>query len=215
VYPAYNLVPLPFGRIPGCNALGAGWYLEAGKQTSGVAGMQAVLVMFRADGERRSFSVTRDMTVVGRREDCDLRIPLGDISRKHCRFVRDGDMLRIEDLGSSNGTYHNGQRIDKEAVLQAGDSVQVGPVVFVVQIDGYPAEEELRPVTTEAATTPAYSGQGDDAPEPMTISDIEPLPEGEILPGAESLPEAELLPEADVIDELEPLPLPEDESHLG
>ncbi len=37
--------------------------------------MQVVLVMFRSDGERRSFSVVRDMTVIGRREDCDLRIP--------------------------------------------------------------------------------------------------------------------------------------------
>src|SRR5204862_2121380 len=36
--------------------------------------MQAVLVMFRSDGERRSFSMARDMTVIGRREDCDLRI---------------------------------------------------------------------------------------------------------------------------------------------
>ena len=53
--------------------------------------MQAVLVMIRSDGERRSFSIARDMTVVGRREDCDLRIPLGEISRKHCRLVRDGD----------------------------------------------------------------------------------------------------------------------------
>src|SRR5262245_42368052 len=75
--------------------------------------MQAVLVMFRSDGERRSFSIARDMTVIGRREDCDLRIPLGDVSRKHCRLVRDGDMLKVEDLGSSNGTYLNGRRVQE------------------------------------------------------------------------------------------------------
>src|SRR5580658_7331414 len=94
--------------------------------------MQVVLVMFRADGERRSFSIARDMTVIGRREDCDLRIPLGEVSRKHCRLVRDGDSLHVEDLGSSNGTYHNGARV-QESVLNAGDSIQVGPVVFVLQ----------------------------------------------------------------------------------
>ena len=66
--------------------------------------MQVVLVMFRNDGERRSFSVVRDITVLGRREDCDLRIPLGDISRKHCRIIRSQDSVRVEDLGSSNGT---------------------------------------------------------------------------------------------------------------
>ena len=67
--------------------------------------MQAVLVMFRNDGERRSFSLSREMMVIGRRQDCDLMIPLGEISRKHCRIIRDGDSLRLEDLGSSNGTY--------------------------------------------------------------------------------------------------------------
>src|SRR5918998_1271703 len=103
-------------------------------------GMQAVLVMFRSDGERRSFSVTRDITVVGRREDCDLRIPLGEVSRKHCRMVRDGDTLRLEDLGSSNGTFLNGTRVEREAVLNAGDSIQVGPVVFVLQVEGVPAD---------------------------------------------------------------------------
>ena len=112
--------------------------------------MQAVLVMFRSDGERRSFSIARDMTVIGRREDCDLRIPLGEVSRKHCRLVRDGDTLKLEDLGSSNGTFLNGQRV-QEALLSPGDTIQVGPVAFALQIDGEPPEEDLRPVTTAAS----------------------------------------------------------------
>jgi predicted component of type VI protein secretion system len=111
--------------------------------------MQVVLVMFRADGERRSFSIVRDMTVVGRREDCDLRIPLGEVSRKHCRLIKDGDTMRLEDLGSSNGTFHNGERV-REATLAAGDTVQIGPVTFMVQIDGVPADEEMQPSTGEA-----------------------------------------------------------------
>src|SRR5688500_7285676 len=120
--------------------------------------MQAVLVMFRPDGERRSFSITRDMTVIGRREDCDLRIPLGDVSRKHCRLVRDGDILKIEDLGSSNGTYLNAQRV-QEALLSPADSIQVGPVVLALQLDGEPADDELAPVTPP---TEATGSAGDD-----------------------------------------------------
>ena len=108
--------------------------------------MQAVLVMFRSDGERRSFSIQRDMTVIGRREDCDLRIPLGEVSRKHCRLVRDGDILKVEDLGSSNGTFLNAHRV-QEALLSPGDSIQVGPVVFVLQVDGTPGDDELSPVS--------------------------------------------------------------------
>jgi pSer/pThr/pTyr-binding forkhead associated (FHA) protein len=106
--------------------------------------MQVVLVMFTGDGERRSFSVARDITVVGRREDCDLRIPVGDVSRKHCRLVKEGDTIRLEDLGSSNGSYVNGHRV-QEAVLKPGDWIQIGPVQFVIQIDGEPSDEELVP----------------------------------------------------------------------
>jgi pSer/pThr/pTyr-binding forkhead associated (FHA) protein len=129
--------------------------------------MQVVLVMFRADGQRRSFSVARDMTVIGRREDCDLRIPLSDVSRKHCRLIKDGDTLRVEDLGSSNGTFHNGQRV-QTAEIGAGDTLQIGPVVFVAQIDGQPADEDLQPVIAATAAGPA-----DD----VAVEGLEEIPE--------------------------------------
>ena len=80
--------------------------------------MQVVLVMFRAEGERRSFSVTREVTVIGRREDCDLRIPVSEVSRKHCRIVMEEGAVRAEDLGSSNGTFHNGKRISGSVTLE-------------------------------------------------------------------------------------------------
>ena len=145
--------------------------------------MQAVLVMFRSDGERRSFSIARDITVIGRREDCDLRIPLGDISRKHCRLIRDGETLRVEDLGSSNGTFHNGQRV-QEATLAAGDSVQVGPVVFVLQIDGIPGDDELQPVIAAPATE---DGEVAEIQEGAAPEGEEPYPaeaEGPVGPGS-------------------------------
>jgi predicted component of type VI protein secretion system len=116
--------------------------------------MQVVLVMFRGEGERRSFSIARDTTVVGRREDCDFRIPLGEISRKHCRLMKGDDGLHVEDMGSSNGTFHNGQRI-QQATLQPGDTLQVGSVTFVVQIDGVPTEDEMHPVTAGDRRTAA------------------------------------------------------------
>jgi len=119
--------------------------------------MGVVMVMFRADGQRRSFSVTRDMSVIGRREDCDLRIPLSDVSRKHCRLILNGETIKVEDLGSSNGTYINGERI-QQAELSAGDTLQVGPVVFVVQMDGFPADDDLQPVTAASAAAKTAHG---------------------------------------------------------
>ena len=144
--------------------------------------MQAVLVMFRNDGERRSFSISREMTVIGRRQDCDLMIPLGEISRKHCRIIRDDDTLRIEDLGSSNGTFHNGRRI-QEAVLSAGDTIQVGPVAFVIQIDGVPDDDEIKPqlaATAAGAGLGAMSDDDEDTLEALPDDELEPTPGHEL-----------------------------------
>ncbi len=135
--------------------------------------MQVVLVMFRADGERRSFSLPREMTVIGRREDCDLRIPLGDVSRKHCRLVQEGGTLRLEDLGSSNGTYHNGQRV-QEAIISPGDTIQIGPVVFVAQIDGMPPDDALQPLTMQAAAALDASTAGNEGLEAGELQEVEP-----------------------------------------
>jgi pSer/pThr/pTyr-binding forkhead associated (FHA) protein len=164
--------------------------------------MQAVLVMFRNDGERRSFSISREMTVIGRRQDCDLMIPLGEISRKHCRIIRDGDSLRLEDLGSSNGTFLNGRRV-QESALEAGDTIQVGPVAFVIQIDGVPAEDEMQPHTGKAG---AAAGADDDELETLS-DDLEPTPAHELDDDADELkPAANLggddLEAAELDDEL-------------
>ncbi len=119
--------------------------------------MHVVLIMFRNGGERRSFSVVRSTTTIGRREDCDLRIPVGDVSRKHCRLLLGPDNLRIQDLGSSNGTYVNGQPV-QESFLNPGDSVSVGPVNFVVQIDGVPDEADLAPPAAHSAAGETGAG---------------------------------------------------------
>jgi pSer/pThr/pTyr-binding forkhead associated (FHA) protein len=133
--------------------------------------MQVVLVMFRGEGERRSFSIVRDVTVIGRREDCDFRIPLSEISRKHARLIKDGDTLRAEDLGSSNGTYVNGVRV-QEAELAPGDTLKVGSVVFVVQIDGVPAETDLQPAPTASDSALAMETPSEDHLNPTAQSDV-------------------------------------------
>ena len=100
--------------------------------------MKTVLVMFK-DGERRDFPVTTEKVIVGRREDCGLRIPTADVSRQHCEIVLKGSELIVRDLGSSNGTYVNGKRV-AEAKLLAGDKVSIGPIIFIVQVNGMPAK---------------------------------------------------------------------------
>jgi pSer/pThr/pTyr-binding forkhead associated (FHA) protein len=100
--------------------------------------MQINLVMFK-DDERRDFPLRGDRAIIGRKLECDLRIPTGDVSREHCELSTNGVILTVRDLGSANGTFVNGKRIT-EAQLRAGDKLGVGPVIFVVQIDGNPAK---------------------------------------------------------------------------
>ena len=143
--------------------------------------MDIVLTMFTADGERKRFPVNRDMTVIGRREDCDLRIPLSDVSRKHCRLVKEGDGVKVEDLGSSNGTFRNGERV-QEAMLEAGDTIKVGPVKFVVQIDGVPGDDELRPWEEPVAGGNEGTAGGEAALAEDAPTTAEEVPEGEFDP---------------------------------
>ena len=89
----------------------------------------------------KNFILPSTVTVIGRRQDCDLCIPLMVISRRHCEINQDQNLLKIRDLGSRNGTLVNGRRID-EADVHPGDQIHIGPLTFGVQIDGEPAEFE-------------------------------------------------------------------------
>jgi pSer/pThr/pTyr-binding forkhead associated (FHA) protein len=101
--------------------------------------MDVKLILVKKNNSRKSFSLSNGVTVIGRRHDCDLRIPLMSVSRKHCQLNRDEGVLKIRDLGSRNGTYLNGKRID-ESVIKAGDYIEVGPLKFLLQINGEPKD---------------------------------------------------------------------------
>ena len=54
--------------------------------------------------------ITKDLILVGRKEDCDVRIDHKSISKLHCVVVKTDGLLLLRDLGSTNGTRVNGQR---------------------------------------------------------------------------------------------------------
>jgi pSer/pThr/pTyr-binding forkhead associated (FHA) protein len=118
--------------------------------------MDAKLILFKADGQRKDFPIKSRTTVIGRAEDCDLRVPLLAVSRRHCELVLGEREIKVKDLASSNGTYINNQRINEQA-LRPGDRLVVGPVIFTVQIDGRP--EEIRPAKTRLRTAKARSDE--------------------------------------------------------
>jgi pSer/pThr/pTyr-binding forkhead associated (FHA) protein len=101
--------------------------------------MQVTLFLLKKDGSTATFSLPSTVTLIGRRQDCDLCIPLSVISRKHCELNTDQSKLMVRDLHSKNGTFVNGQRVE-DSHLSPGDQLCLGPVTFIVQIDGIPAE---------------------------------------------------------------------------
>jgi hypothetical protein len=69
-------------------------------------------------------------TTLGRGKDATIVVRHRKLSRLHCRFYMAEDQLHIRDLGSTNGTLVNGQKIDVTQVLHLGDHISLGGVVF-------------------------------------------------------------------------------------
>lgn len=119
--------------------------------------MAAELILVSAKGEQRAFPVSRPR-IIGREEDCDLRIPVAEVSREHCRVEpADGGGLDLMDLGSSNGTFVNGERVE-QASLSPGDVVRIGPAVLVVRIDGQPQSIDAEAARARAGSAVAAGG---------------------------------------------------------
>jgi len=148
--------------------------------------MKVVLVMFKADGTRRDFGVEKPRIVIGRTSSCDLRIPLSSVSRQHCEVSVDGDAIKLRDLGSSNGTFHNHIRV-QEASLHAGDEIVIGPVVFTVTVDGNPATIQPKggaaPEAVVESTPPAPKVKPPvEEQKPQPIAALDDEDDDEVLP---------------------------------
>lgn len=85
----------------------------------------ALLVVRRGPNVGARFLLDSDVTTAGRHPDADIFLDDVTVSRKHAEFIRHGTTFSVKDLGSLNGTYFDGVRID-EALLSDGAEVQVG-----------------------------------------------------------------------------------------
>jgi hypothetical protein len=69
--------------------------------------------------------ILKDDVIIGRDESCNVVIQNRQVSRYHARFVNVKHGVKIEDLGSKNGTHINGQQINEPIMLQDGDVIQI------------------------------------------------------------------------------------------
>jgi len=159
--------------------------------------MNLKLIMFREDGSRRDFTVPTGETTIGRKEDCSIRIPLAIVSRRHCEIVVEEDGAVLRDLGAANGTYLNNRKITEEE-LEPGDQISIGPVVFIVQIDGDPPDSDIIRIRSKATGQKATSkgaGVGTSKHVYMSDEEIDPISALEAL--ASSADQTAINPEDD------------------
>ena len=85
-----------------------------------------------ADGSA-PIELVKDLVVVGRREDCDLRLEHKSVSKIHCVLVKTDGLLMLRDLGSTNGTRVNGTRVRRAALLP-NDQLSIASYKFRVHL---------------------------------------------------------------------------------
>ena len=82
----------------------------------------------------RSETLPGENVILGRAAEVDLILSHPEVSRRHCRILREGESWFVEDLGSQRGTAVNGTRISGRTALREGDQIQVGPVLLVLGV---------------------------------------------------------------------------------
>ncbi|XXY45567.1 sigma 54-interacting transcriptional regulator [Sorangium sp. So ce269] len=96
-------------------------------------GRRLAVVVQAQHGTEIALLVPDTPLVVGRTEPADLQVDDPTLSRRHARFALAGGRLIVEDLGSRNGTWISGQRVDR-AGIEIGDEVMLGSVLACVHV---------------------------------------------------------------------------------
>ena len=127
-------------------------------------------------------------TTIGR-EGCDITLGDPDVSRRHAEIqVSNGDIL-INDLGSTNGTFVNGERIDQPRALSDGDEVRIGAVVLRLRAPAAQAGATRIAGTMDAgAATPSQA---------TTVRPVDPVVADEPAPAPADPEPTEPMPAAD------------------
>jgi pSer/pThr/pTyr-binding forkhead associated (FHA) protein len=139
--------------------------------------MRAHLVPIKGGG--RPIQITRDVTLVGRQDDlCDICLDTTSVSKMHCLIVRTDGLLFIRDLGSTNGTKVNGQRVVRGALLPGDELAFAGEKFRVEMGPGEPDlsdhDSNVENLNTEEIEFPPKELEGNFGPypiEPMRTSD--------------------------------------------
>lgn len=101
-----------------------------------------------------------DSAMLGRTSENEITLPDREVSRHHARITRQGQQYHIEDLGSLNGTFINGERLKPNLpqLLSSGSEIRLGPtarLLFTEVGATVPATEAMREMLTNAPARPS------------------------------------------------------------
>lgn len=111
------------------------------EESSAVAALphnSALLIVHRGSGQGSRFLLDQDLTVAGRHPDADIFLDDVTVSRRHAEFHREGNSFMVSDLGSMNGIFVDGERVDRSN-LATGSEVLIGKF----RLTFYPASRGL------------------------------------------------------------------------
>jgi len=143
------------------------------------------LVMGTGPTPNKSFTLAKQEIVIGRDHNEDIVINVAEISRRHTRLSLESKGYMVEDLGSTNGTFVNGNRLSEPQLLLPGDSIQLGEAVTLIyqstQFDPdntivSPMEQQTvtisppTPIPDPDPLAPAYAVEVPASPAPATPS---------------------------------------------
>ena len=120
--PSAGIPQVPRGTVVRDEQKSPGTILHSQKNEVPVAGW---FVILRGRRKGRDFRIDKDNSVLGRDGSCDYVIEDDTVSREHARIRKEGDKFVLFDLGSGNGTFCNGEKIQR-VELQDGDVLKIG-----------------------------------------------------------------------------------------
>jgi pSer/pThr/pTyr-binding forkhead associated (FHA) protein len=133
--------------------------------------MEVKLVVANGKQAGTEISVKSAKFLIGRNEDCQLRPQSHLVSRKHCAILIEEDLATVEDLGSTNGTFLNGEKLEGRRKLKSGDRIKVGLLEVDVKLDmaaGEKSKPKIQNVQQAAVRTVAVASHKSD--EDMDVS---------------------------------------------